>query len=275
MDAAHEVVAHFLTDFPLHQKLCKTQDYVRSYLAKRYAAEAVDGIITKFYRTISDTLIDEYDKRINERQILRYKILDADGERIAGMGRSWQKRLRVFQDALNDLSHADFEFLSAYILTLLGCQNVWITPLSHDQGLDAFGYARPFSLNVPYEISGQCRVVYLAQAKHYKRHPVGSSHLREFVGSRELAMHRIYSEDHRYEDLIIKPFGPSIMVFVTTAEIPHTVKTMARNAGIVVLGAQDLAVLFSGMQIIHPNRWKRKMITAALKQSTRGLATAR
>ena len=245
-NCVHEVIAHFLTDFPFDQSVCKTQDYIYKYLSKRYTEEVVDDITAKFYKTITDRLIEEHDLRIRARELLRYRFLDDEGDRVAGIGRSWQRRLRVFQDAINDLSASEFESLSARVLAALGCAEVWVTPLSHDQGLDAFGYAPAFPQNVPAEINAQCRLVYLAQAKHYKRQAIGSRDIREFVGSVQLATHKIFStEDQKYEDLTIKPLGPSILVFVTTEELPRTVKAMGRNAGIVVLAAQDLAILLS------------------------------
>lgn len=274
-DAVHEVIAHFLTDFPLNQRTCKTQEYIRQYLTKRYSDEFADKITTSFFTKISRSLIEEYDHRLQAKELLRYKILDDEGERIAGMGQSWQRQLRVFQDALNALSYAEFEFLSARILQVLGCDAVWVTPASHDQGLDSFGYAPAFPQDVPQEITKQCRVVYLAQAKHNKRHAVGSRDLREFVGSVELAIHRIFStEDEKYEDLTISPFGPCVMVLVTTEELPRTVKTIGRNAGIVVLSASDLAILFSRTNSI-PKRSERKTLVAALKRLASGFPTAR
>jgi hypothetical protein len=270
-DAVNEVIAHFLTDFPPDQKVCKTQDYIRVYLTKHYSVEVADRITNTFYRPISNSLIEEYDQRIEARELLRYRFLDASGERVVGIGKLWQKRVRIFQDALNDLSDTEFESLSAWVLSALGCHDVWVTPLSHDQGLDSFGYAAAFSSRVPREIASQCRVVYLAQAKHYKKHTVGSRDLREFVGSVELAIHKIFSTvDQKYKDLVIKPFGPSIMVFLTTEELPRTVKTIGRNAGIVVLAAQDLAVLFSRARLVPRNRWKHRSIRSALRRSIRG-----
>src|SRR2546425_403825 len=74
---------------------------------------------------------------------------------------------------------------------------------------------------------------------------VGSRDIREFVGSSRLAALKIYSKfDERYEHLDIRPFAPVALVFVTTQEVPRTVKHMARSAGIVVLTSDDLCPLF-------------------------------
>jgi len=271
----HEVIAHFLTEFPQSQGVCKTEEYIYRFLARRYAVEVAEDYTRKYFESICKILIDEYDRRLEKKELLRYKFLDAVGERIAGIGKSWQQRLRIFQDALNEMTYREFESLSARVLAILGCTQVWTTPSSHDQGLDAFGYAGAFPDIVPLEISNQCRIVCLAQAKHYKKHKVGSRDIREFVGSVELAVHKIYSiEDKKYTDLTIRPFGPTVMVFVTTEELPRTVKIMGQKTGIVIMSAQDLAVLFSRVLIIQGNRWQRRSILAALRHSIIGIENA-
>src|SRR5947207_2054180 len=50
--------------------------------------------------------------------------------------------------------------------------------------------------------------------------------------------------DNRYVDLQIMPFSPLAMIFVTTQEVPRTVKLMARTSGLVVLTSDDLCRLF-------------------------------
>lgn len=271
----HEVIAHFLTEFPQSQEACKTEDYIYKFLARRYADEVAEDINKKYFNPICKILVEEYERRIEKKELLRYRFLDDVGERIAGIGKSWQHRLLIFQDALNEMTDGEFESLSARVLAILGCSQVWTTPHSHDQGLDAFGYADAFPDIVPREISNQCRIVCLAQAKHYKKHKVGSRDIREFVGSVELAVHKIYStEDQKYADLTIRPFGPTVMVFVTTEELPRTVKLIGQKTGIVVISAQDLAVIFSRVLNLHDNRWRRRSILTALRRSITGIEKA-
>src|SRR5574341_377788 len=268
----HQVIAHFLSEFPFNQRRCKTEDYVRDYLSLRLKPEYVDDLLNKYFKAIVSILIDEYNNRVISREILRYRMIDSEGAVIEGVGPGWQKKLRIFQDALNTLSHSDFESLSARILAILGCTDVWVTPQSHDQGLDAFGYADAFPKMVPKEINSQCKIVCLAQAKHYKKDVVGSRDIREFIGSVELAIHKIYSTiDAKYIDLEIKPFGPCIMVFITTEEIPKTVKLISKNAGIFVLCAQDLAMLLLRAKILSNRNWHKRGISSALKRSIQGL----
>ncbi|MFA6091983.1 MAG: restriction endonuclease [Elusimicrobiota bacterium] len=274
-EAVHEVFSHFLTEFLPTQKESKLADYVLGFLSKRYAVEFAEEITEKYLKPISERLMDEYEYRRKEKELLRFRFLDAEGTRIAGVGRTWQSRLRIFQDAINNLTAVEFEALSARVLALLGCGQVWVTPQSHDQGLDAFGYAPVHSRKVPQDIASQCRLVYLAQAKHYKKHKVGSRDIREFVGSVELAVHKIFStHDTKYSDLEIRPFGPSILVFVTTEELPRTVRLMGKNAGIIIVSAQNLAALFLRARILRTSNWRRQRIISALRVSIRNLPVA-
>lgn len=264
-DIADETVAHFLTDFPCDQALCKTEDYIRKFLVRHYAPDRADETISRHYRKIVEVLIDEYDHRSGTHGLLRFKFADNEGERVQGIGKLWEREHRIVQDALNELTDQEFEALSARLLAILGCDRVWKTPASHDQGLDSFGYSYVFRSSIPREIRSQCRVVFLAQAKHYNKHKIGSRDLREFVGSKELAVHKIFSTvDEKYTDLSIKPFGPTVLVFITTQEIPRTVKLMGKHAGILVFSAQDLSIMLSKAGVINlrSNRTSKNLARA-------------
>jgi len=274
-ESVNEVIAHFLTDFPYDLSIRKTEDYVRNYLTLRYTPEVAEEVIAKHYSKIASVLIEEYDHRYQNRDLLRYRFVDATGDRVQGIGVKWKKQHRIFQDALNCLTDSDFEALSARVLGVLGCDEVWFTPASHDQGLDSFGYSIAFRRSNPREIHAQCRMVFLAQAKHYKKYKIGSRDIREFVGSAELAVHKIFSTvDQRYAALRIKPFGPTVMVFMTTQEIPRTVKTMGQNFGIVVLSAQDIGNALSKAGVVNKSRWTQTRLAADMKRSLRGIARA-
>lgn len=273
-DAVHEVVAHFLTEFPPDQKVRKTIDYVMGILRKRYSPEFSAEIIDKYFDKILEILVVEHDARIGSGELLRYEFVDDTGKRIRGRRISGAKDILIFQDAINALSDREFEELSARVLVILGCKTVYVTPASHDQGLDAFGYASPFSGTMLPDC--RCATVCLAQAKHYKKHKIGSRDIREFVGSRELAAHKIYSTaDDKYPELEIKPYGPAVMIIVTTEELPRQVMNMSGKTGIVVLSAKDLAHLFLKARVIAKDAWTRRKIERALRSSLEGLQYVR
>jgi hypothetical protein len=192
--------------------------------------------------------------------------VDDDGEIVQGIGGLAQADKIAFQDGINSLTSAEFEAFSAHLLRLASCTRVWKTQETHDEGLDSFGYMPYFRISNEW-VGGNPEVVFLAQAKHYNDCKVGSRDIREFVGSSRLATLKIYSKfDDRYNDLEIKPFAPVALLFVTTQEIPRTVKNMARAAGIVVLTSDDLCRIFLSTVETLPNQvassWVGQVIRA-------------
>jgi hypothetical protein len=173
------------------------------------------------------------------------------------------------------LTSAEFEAFSAHILRLASCTRVWKTQETHDEGLDSFGYMPYFRMNNEW-VGGCPEVVFLAQAKHYNDTKVGSRDIREFVGSSRLAALKIYSKiDARYRDLEIKPFAPVALVFVTTQEVPRTVKHMARSAGIVVLTSDDLCPLFLSTVTTVPTPITPAWVTREIRASCQGIPKAK
>ena len=223
---------------------------------------------------ITEILIDEYNERHKTKQLLRYEFLDSEGTKIKGIGRKHTPRLRMFQNALNNISDTEFEQLSASILKFMGCYDVWVTPASHDQGLDAFGYSREVEKYLPS--NSKCIIVMLAQAKHYRKTKVGTRDIREFVGSVDLAIHKIFSSvDNKYNDLVIKPFGPTILVFLTTQEIPQTVKRVAAKAGLIVFTPVDIYNIFQKRAIMKRKKWLERNVVRELRKLARAVVTAR
>jgi hypothetical protein len=260
----NDVIAHFFSEYPRNAPRALLEDAVRSLLRQKHTAEETDRLLKSFFPLIRKTLLEEFNERFRKFQSLRFRILDDEGYRIAGIGRLADGQRLAFQDALNAISHSEFEGIAAVVLQLAGCEMVYRTPQSHDQGLDAFGY-RDF-LNKPGNrwTGARPRIVFLAQAKHYTETRVGTKDLREFVGAYTLALHEVYSTvDERYEDLTIPPLSPVALIFTTTEEIPNTVKRLATRAGIVVLTSDDLFDV-----LVIPLKKKPSKITKAwlLKQ---------
>lgn len=243
-DIYEEVLAHFLTDFSVKQPPRELELYVAQILQSTYSTTVVHDFLAKSLSRLQNALVNEYNERSSNTGSIRYSFADDDGEIVQGIGGLAQVDTIAFQDGINSLTPAEFEAFSAHVLRLASCTRVWKTQETHDEGLDSFGYMPYFQLNQKW-VGGSPEVVFLAQAKHYNDCKVGSRDIREFVGSTRLAALKIYSKiDRRYEDLDIKPFAPVALVFVTTQEVPRTVKHMARSAGIVVLTSDDLCPLF-------------------------------
>lgn len=239
-----EVIAHFLTDFPTDTPPRKLDLHIGQLLRVKYANGVVEDFIAKDLGRVQNELVKEHNDRAGGVGSIRYTFADDDAEIIKGIGGMAQADIIAFQDGLNLLTPTEFEKFSAHLLQLASCDRVWHTQETHDEGLDAFGYMPYFKIKNKW-IGGSPEVVFLAQAKHYLDSKVGSADLREFVGTSKLAQLKIYSKiDGRYNDLQIKPFAPLALIFVTSQEVPRTVKNMARAAGVVVLTSDDLCPIF-------------------------------
>lgn len=243
VELLNEVIAHFLTVFPVKSPPRELRGYVAELLKLSYSEEVSEEFVASRFEDLRDALVKEFNERGEDGTSLRYAFADDDGEYVEGNGGLGQADRIAFQDGINSLTSVEFEAFSAHLLRLASCNRVWKTQETHDEGLDAFGYMPYFQIN--NEWIGSPEVVFLAQAKHYSDCKVGSRDIREFVGSSRLAALRIYSKiDDRYTDLDIKPFAPIALIFVTTQEVPRTVKSMGRASGIVVLTSDDLSRLF-------------------------------
>ncbi|MBA2704182.1 MAG: restriction endonuclease [Blastocatellia bacterium] len=201
--------------------------------------------------------------------------MDAIGEKIEGIGLQNEKEKIEFQNAINELTSAEFESLSAYILKIAGCETYWRTPESHDQGLDAFGYLSFLTKPSGEWFAGVPRLILLAQAKHFSTTKVGSKDIREFIGSKELAIHKIYSTiDDRYSDLDIPPFSPVGLLFITTEEVPLTVKRLGVRSGMVILSSDDLHDLLVSNWTKRPKKLTRAWLLKELRKSIKNIPKA-
>jgi hypothetical protein len=137
-----EILSYLLTLYPVNSEPCYLDDEVRRFLVSYYNSEFVDSFLCEQRERFRSELVSETNDRMQAGASLRYKILDDMGIRISGSAYRTDPSPRlVFQDALQELGPSDFENLSGAILRMAGCHTVWLTPLSHDQGLDAFGYS--------------------------------------------------------------------------------------------------------------------------------------
>jgi Restriction endonuclease len=266
----NDVVAYFLTEYPIDSPAARLEDVVTGLLRKTFNAEATDALMASHLGTIREALVKQFNARYGSRNSLRYRLIDDEGNQIAGIGGDGKSRKLAFQDALNALSHSQFEGVAALILTVAGCDVVYRTPESHDQGLDAFGYQAFLRKTRNVWAAAPPQLIFLAQAKHYKECRVGTKEIREFVGSYDLAVHKIYSTvDERYQQLDIPPFAPVALLFLTTEEIADTVKRLATRSGIVVLTSDDLFEIV--LSAVRPKpksvtrAWLRRHIDSAIR----------
>lgn len=236
-------LAHFLTAFDPRTKAVFTRDVVRATAAKTYALDKVDEFIDDHLVAFQQTLVDEFNERLRDKRPLRFRISDRAGvgSVVKGFRHPKTPREITFQNALNRVTPRQFEVLAAILLRQIGCTNVYSTPESHDQGVDAFGTvvlvkATPYGVTQP--------LTWIAQAKHYRQTSVSTCDVRELVGSADLLLAKAFSTiDERYAELRLRSYAPTAVALITTEEIPATVRRLAESAGVFVFAASDLYFL--------------------------------
>jgi hypothetical protein len=263
----NEVIAYFMTRYPVDAPRRLFVDEVHSFLSQKYSEEHISMFTDSSINRVHDHLVTEFNDRFGSEHVLRYRFPDDDANQICGIGSLLTKERIEFQDAINDLSPTEFESLSAHILKLFGCGEVWKTPNSHDQGIDSFGYLCLLKINQSKLQGYSPRLAFLAQAKHYSRCKVGSSDIRELVGTFELARQRIFSTIRdKYPELSLPHYSPVALIFLTTEEVPNSVKRMSRQAGIIVLSSDDICDLLLDSLPNKPSIITKKWIQMELKK---------
>lgn len=238
-------LAHFLCKFDPTSKKRKTRDVVREVALECYSKERVDEFLDDRLLRFQAALVEEFNARHANNTLLRFQIADSSGvgEWVAGYRSPKSVKEIAFQDTLHSIAAAEFEKLSAIVLGVIGCSEVFFTPQSHDQGVDAFGYQNVID-PIPYGATHH--ITWIVQAKHYAASSVNTGDVRELVGSKELLVSKVFSTvDQRYKQLTLRPYAPTAIVLVTTEEIPSTVRRLAEGAGIFVLAASDLYHILS------------------------------
>jgi len=251
-------LSYFLCEFDPGSRKRRTVDVIREVALATFSEDVVDAFVDNRLTAFQQTLVEEFNSRYADDRPLRFQIADdvSEGSVVVGFQRKSSKKEIDFQDQLNKIRPREFEMLAAIILQVLGCKEVYATPESHDQGIDAFGLL-DIVQETPYGVIH--RLTWIAQAKHYRASVIATADVRELIGSRELLIARVFSTvDERYEELRLRPYAPTAVALITTEEIPRTVRRLAERSGVFVFAASDL------YQILGP------LIT---KKSAAGLRT--
>ena len=273
-------LSYLLCQYPVDSPPQFLEATVRAFMKPMYQ----DDYIALFWRgagrDLQSDVVSEYNRRVSEGGSLRFTFLDDVGEKIAGSAgaAAITSPELLFQDALNSLTPEEFEALAPAVLKIAGCVTVWATPASHDQGLDAFGYSKFFESKTLKWKGATPNVVFLAQSKHYEKYKVDSALIREFVGASKLAQHHVYAVHcEKYTDLTFRAFSPVALVYLTSGEVSRSAKTLAQNAGVVLLASDEMYCLFT-------DYWERinvavpatqRAFAARLKKEAEGFQTAR
>jgi Restriction endonuclease len=253
---AQRCLSHFLCRFDPKSGKRLTQDVVREVALEVYSEEKVNEFIDYRLAKFQATLVEEFNQRLADKRPLRFQIADdaGIGKTVAGYRQKKVAKEIRFQNSLHRISAADFEKLASIVLRVMGCQEVFSTPSSHDQGVDAFGY-QTLVKPTPYGVTHG--LTWIAQAKHYMSTQVTTGDVRELVGSKELLVAKVFSTvDERYKELRLRCYAPTAVALVTTEEIPTTVRRLADGAGLFVFASSDLFYL------LGPSLKKKYTVTA-------------
>jgi hypothetical protein len=260
-------LSHFLCQFDPKSKKRLTRDVVNDVALKVYSADKVNEFIDYHLTKFQTTLVEEFNQRYADKRPLRFQIVDSGGvgKIVAGYQRRKLTKEIRFQNSLHRISPADFEKLAAIVLKILGCRQVFSTPSSHDQGVDAFGH-QVLVEPTPYGITHG--LTWIAQAKHYMATQVTTGNIRELVGSKELLVAKVFSTvDERYKELRLRTYAPTAIALITTEEIPATVRRLADGAGVFVFAASDLLYLLGPSLKEHT----LTVVRAFIKKEAKGI----
>jgi len=253
-------LSHFLCAFDPKSRKRLTIDVIREIALPVFSAEKVEQFIDDRLAKFQQTLVEEFNERYRDKRPLRFQIADSAGEGaiVAGFTQKKLPKEVRFQDSLHRTTAGEFEKLAAIVLRILGCNEVFSTPSSHDQGIDAFGYMRLVA-ETPYGITHG--LTWIAQAKHYRQTAVTTGDVRELVGSKELLIAKVFSTvDQRYKQLRLRVYAPTAVALITTEEIPTTVRRLADGAGVFIFAASDLYYLLSPFLKAHTVAAIRELI---------------
>lgn len=241
-----QLLLFFLTEFREDTEVSYVEEKAREYLTRTFNSEWVDNFWDNLGELVISDLVAEYNMRIEEGFPINYTFVDEECRKIKGWANpKIDNNVSNFQQALLTLTDGEFEGLSGRILNFAGCDDAWVTPSSHDQGLDAFGYVKLINLPKISKSEDDFVIWVLVQAKHYNKEKICSRDIREFVGSGVLAKYNIYAVgSEKYKALRLRPLGPTALMFVTSGEVKRTAYILASKSGINLMTSSDLCKTF-------------------------------
>ena len=244
-----EIVDYFLTEFPNDHAIAFVETIVKEILCPTYHEELVEDFWEKTGHRVIEDLIKERDRRIIEKLPIYFSFEDSGGTIVKGWSNiNAELDTAEFQKALLRLSHSEFETLSARILQLIGCVEYWVTPSSHDQGIDAFGKFPLLPAIVPeFQSSrGSFHCWILVQAKHYGISRIDSATIRDFAGAAHFARFGTYAQESaKYGELDLKVDTPIGLVITTSGEVKRTARLLVQRADIFILTTSDICAIFT------------------------------
>lgn len=169
-------------------------------------------------------------------------------------------RYRSANVFLKEIDPIQFEYLCAYYVGLLGCDDFKATRRSSDQGLDFYG-SLPFDQYSFFKpIHG--KIFLIGQAKLYTA-KVGTSEIREFFGSIELLRRRIFSsETYAYSIATeLKQYTPINPIFITSSSFTKDSIELCIQLGIRMIDiVKLLTLLASDEELFDENKFDKQAL---------------
>lgn len=148
------------------------------------------------------------------------------------------------------LTFQEFELFGSKVLRELGAIEATVTPHSNDQGIDFFGkvsfaqfHDAPANF---FQLAHEVEIRLAGQAKHYPQNAIGTSIVRELIGSVSLARTKTFSKDYDpFETMELRPFSPLVCLLFTSGAFTSGAKQLALRAGVIAKDGLQLATFLA------------------------------
>lgn len=159
----------------------------------------------------------------------------------------WRQVLK-FDNSLTDMSPKEFEDLGRMILKWYGIANPRVTKHAGDAGLDFIGEGRMGEI-IGREVNkwtvvDACKVVFVGQAKKYDKLVVGTSDLRELIGSVVLMQRDSYRNRFGYGEFTWSLMQPRVLMFITTSRFSKDAVKLAEEAGVILADRDQICKIY-------------------------------
>jgi restriction endonuclease Mrr len=153
-------------------------------------------------------------------------------------------------EAISALSPQRFEALCAGILYELGVPAPTLTPYAGDEGIDFYGRMALDRLLAPEAlypgVESQFSVWMIGQAKHYQKSAVSTFHIRELVGSVELAKRGAFSlREQGYLQPPVRSCDAVFYLFFTTGQMTSQSWRLIEESGVIGMDGAMIAAFIS------------------------------
>ena len=161
--------------------------------------------------------------------------------------RSLRAHAASVRQSLVDLTPKEFEVACTSILRIMGCQEPHTSPISNDGGIDFYGRLElkgRLDNASPYGgFDSRAGVWLVGQAKHYPSRAIQTAHIRELVGSVELA--RTGGAIHVWDGLRLRPFDAVLQLIFTTGGFSAGALKLLDQSGVIAMNGNQLATFLA------------------------------